>query len=80
MVCYFSKYSVGSGYSDFLVCNPKPEPNNRFFLKQYPYSTSTCTRIHPWTFGSGGYGRAGRISRVAGQPYELVIGFWFLNP
>ena len=52
VVCYFSKYSVGSGYSDFLVCNLKPELNNRFLLKQHPYPIRTCTRIHPWTFGS----------------------------
>ena len=69
-MCYFSKYSVGSGYSDFLVCNPKPEQNNRFLLKQHLYPTHTCTWIHLWTFRSGGYGQAGQISRVAGQPYQ----------
>ena len=66
LLFYFIKYSVGSGYSDFLLCNPKPEPIIWFLLKQQPYPTRICTRIHLWAFGSGGYGRAGRITRVAG--------------
>ena len=70
LLFYFTKYSVGSGYSDFLLCNPKPEPIIRFLLKQQLYPTRICTRIHPWAFGLGGYGRASWITRVAGQAYN----------
>ena len=33
LLFYVFKYSVGSGYSDFLLYNPKPEPTIRFLIK-----------------------------------------------
>ena len=30
-------------------------------------------RSRPWTFGPGGFGRAGRVLRVLGHPYKKLV-------
>ena len=59
--------SVGSSLPGEIL-KPGSELNYSDFLLTNLWPTVEWIRSRPWTFGSGGFRRAGRLMRVLGHP------------